>query len=243
MTRAHPATPAARIAPRLALGVAAATLAAAGCSTDTHTYKSTQLAPKTVDLVYIGTGETAWTYEIPAGQMLTLDFDRKGEINGFRAPDTPPTSVEWFTVPLNTKVGIDGTPKKSKALQSDTVDLTGAPVKIVLSLRDEANADGIPTATGVPGLNVPPPQDLPEPTVDDADAGEAGLTVEEQISVPDPSFEVQDVTPERQTQPVPEPELDNPNAANSGAGDDSELLEVIESGLGSKPNPATDPTK
>lgn len=231
-----------RVAPCLALGLAAAAFAATGCSSDTHTYKSTRLAPITVDLVYINSGETAWTYEVPAGQMLTLDFDRKGEVDGFRAPAAPATSVDWFTVPLDTKVGLDGNPKRSKALQSDKVDLSGQPVKIVLSLRQQSESDDIPTTTGVDGLDVPPPQDLPEP--EQVDGGE--LTLEEQIGTSEP-----EATDAIQTPDTPAPadadlaadDADINNAAQSGSGDDSELLEVLESGLGSKPNPATNPTK
>lgn len=94
---------------------AAVTLAGAaglpGCSTyqpgcsgfadDAHTYYSLPLEPKTVTLVDTRTGQTLWTYEIPANRQLTLRFYED------QSPDTPgtPAKLYWQEFDIGTKQG------------------------------------------------------------------------------------------------------------------------------------------
>lgn len=43
-------------------------------SIDRHTYVSRPLEPKTINLIDTRTGETLWTYEIPVGRKLSIQF-------------------------------------------------------------------------------------------------------------------------------------------------------------------------
>lgn len=77
------------VSSRLAiLGAAALTAAAGGCYTeggqmmsiDRFTYKSTPAQPKTITLVDTRTGEQIWSYDVPVGQRLSMQFyDGKSE--------------------------------------------------------------------------------------------------------------------------------------------------------------------
>ena len=65
----------------LSAGLAVAAISA-GCwteggvpiSLDRYTYKSTPTQPKTITLVDIRTGEQIWSYDIPVGKRLSLQF-------------------------------------------------------------------------------------------------------------------------------------------------------------------------
>ena len=143
----------------LALGVAGASLI--GCSSDTHTYRSTYVVPKTVGIAYVETGETIWAMDVPAGQNLTLEFDRDGQVDGFRTPAVPATEMEWYTTPLSAKLGFDGAPSKGKSLDSGVVELTGRPVKINVLLRPRDTVDDLPVADT--SLEVEPIDEPPAP--------------------------------------------------------------------------------
>lgn len=117
-----------------ALAVGAASLI--GCSADRHTFSSTQMAPKSVDVTYIQSGETAWTYDIPPGQKLTLEFTRPGQFNGFKMPKGPADGMKWYLTGLGAGNDLSGHPGKFGAEDSGEIDLTGEPVQINVSLRD-----------------------------------------------------------------------------------------------------------
>jgi len=67
---------------RAIFGAAVLTLAAlSGCTThESHRFQSRPHVPQTVSLVDTATGETVWTYEIPVGQELTVEFRRSNSI-------------------------------------------------------------------------------------------------------------------------------------------------------------------
>ncbi|MEM8781402.1 MAG: hypothetical protein AAGE65_00980 [Planctomycetota bacterium] len=172
-------------APAAALTLGAASLV--GCTADRHTFSSTPLAPKGVDVTYIQSGETAWSYDIPAGQKLTLEFTRDGQFSGFKVPRTPATAMEWYISDLGTGDDISGHPGKFGAQDSGSIELTGAPIQINLRLLDVDTPDDTPAPIEV----VPPPP----PAIDDADEVPAPPpTVEEApVEIPAPEPMIEDV--------------------------------------------------
>ena len=155
----------------LALGAAALT----GCTADRHTFSSTPMAPKSVDLTYIQSGETAWSYDIPAGQKLTLEFTRDGQFSGFSVPNTPAESMKWYTSDLNEGNDMSGHPGKSGASESGEIELTGEPVQINLRLRSADAPDDTPAPIEV----VPPPPAVEEVVVEEAEVVPPPPVVEE----------------------------------------------------------------
>lgn len=64
-----------RLAPAvLALGLAAGISGCTGNSDDRFEYVSTAYSPKTLSVVDVRTDETIWTYEVPVGSELRLNF-------------------------------------------------------------------------------------------------------------------------------------------------------------------------
>ena len=111
-----------RIAPLLLVVIA---VCLTGCSKDVHTFYSSAHLPTNITLVNTLTDEPVWVKEIPVGQTLTLDFDRKGEDESQRVEDKPATKMKWE---------LFGNPD-SGPVDSDTLDLDGQPVMIQVSYR------------------------------------------------------------------------------------------------------------
>ncbi len=159
-----------------ALGVALSATLVIGCSADRHTYRSTPTAPKSVAVTYVQSGDTAWSYDIPVNQALTIEFDREGQFNGFNAPNTPATEMSWYTTDLAAGRSLDGNPSKNKSNQSGTVALSGQPVQIEVSVRDASAVatelqplDAVPAPPAVEEPEeVPAPPAVEEPAVEDA---------------------------------------------------------------------------
>ncbi|MEM9419692.1 MAG: hypothetical protein AAGA25_11675, partial [Planctomycetota bacterium] len=79
-----------------------AVLVFTGCSKDRHVYRSTAVAPKSVSIVSVETGNTLWTKNVPIGEQLLLDFSRKGKGGEeWRSPNIPADKVEWETWTLD----------------------------------------------------------------------------------------------------------------------------------------------
>ena len=131
---------------------------AIGCSADRHTYRSTLTSPKSVSVTYVNSGDTAWSYDIPTGEQLTLEFKRPGQFNGFKSPNVPATSMVWYTTELAAGRTLGGNPGKGKADDSGKVELSGQPVQINLSLRDASDESSMPAALDA----VPAPPAAPE---------------------------------------------------------------------------------
>lgn len=64
-----------------------------GYSSDTFTYISTEYSPKTVSLIDTRTGQTVWSYELPVGRQLVLEFI-KGDPNAV-ADHLNPDTLRW----------------------------------------------------------------------------------------------------------------------------------------------------
>lgn len=119
-------------------------LASSGCTTDRHTYISTEHSPKTLSLVDRVTEEAIWTADIPVGTKLVLDLDVKvGEDNLMLMKDGHPTRMRWW-LHRNTqkKVFHEGYYSSAEALDQGIVDLPGVPTKMILSLRPTPEAQG-----------------------------------------------------------------------------------------------------
>ena len=116
-----------------------ALLLVAGCSTDTHVFYSTATAPKSVDVRYVQSGETAWSMDIPEGHELELDFDRPGEGLFRRMPDTPARKMKWELRPVSTGTDGRGAPVDNPQKRSGTEELNGLPVQMDVTLRQDRN--------------------------------------------------------------------------------------------------------
>lgn len=168
----------------------AAVLAAAGltgCTADRHTFNSTQTAPKTVDITYVQTGETAWSYDIPAGQKLTLEFSRDGQFSGFKVPNTPADGMKWYLSSLGSGNDMSGHPGKFGAQDSGTVELTGAPIQMNVSVRDPLEPDDTP-----PPIEVVPPPVLELEDVDEAPPPPPAPAMEDEVPAPPAMEEVEE---------------------------------------------------
>ena len=113
---------------------------AAGCSTDTHVFYSTATAPKSVDVRYVQSGETAWSMDIPEGHELELDFDRPGEGLFRRMPDTPAQKMKWELRPVSKGTDGRGNAVDDPQKRSGTEELNGLPVQMDVTLRQDGSA-------------------------------------------------------------------------------------------------------
>lgn len=113
---------------------------ATGCSTDTHPFLSTATAPKSVDVRYVQSGETAWSMDIPEGHELTLNFDRPGEGMFRSIPNLPATKMEWELKRVATGTDDRGRPVDNEQSDSGTVDLNGLAVQMDVRLRTPGGA-------------------------------------------------------------------------------------------------------
>ncbi|MEM6853520.1 MAG: hypothetical protein AAF593_03840 [Planctomycetota bacterium] len=103
-----------------------AVLVFTGCSQDRHVYRSTALAPKSVSLVSIETGNTLWTKNVPVGEQLLLDFSRKGKGGEeYSSPNIPADKVKWETWTLDAIARYGSKMKGGKKIDSGSVDLPG----------------------------------------------------------------------------------------------------------------------
>lgn len=74
-----------------------------GNSSDSFTYVSTEYQPKTVSLVDTRTGQAIWSYEIPVGRELVMEF-YQGEIATARDHLNPDT-LRWDDFEAGTYFG------------------------------------------------------------------------------------------------------------------------------------------
>lgn len=176
-----------RTAGRLA-ALALAVLVFVGCSADRHTYRSTPTAPKSIAITYVQSGETAWAYDIPIGQQLTLEFKRAGQFNGFVAPKTPATSMNWYVSGLDENSNSTGHPGRYGADKSGEVAFNGQPNQINVSIRkpgEDELEDGLDAVPAPPALDVeevPAPAEVEAPEVPEApEAAEDVMQAEEAV--------------------------------------------------------------
>jgi hypothetical protein len=97
-------------------------------------YESTRHTPMSVDLRNQRTREIIWSYDIPAGQQLVIDFD---EGTGSEREGPGPDTMRWGVMPMGTSY---------KSLNSSIQVPTAA--ERVLEPRIRANADIPEQASG-----------------------------------------------------------------------------------------------
>ncbi len=68
-------------------------------SNDRYVYESTRDVPMSVDLRDRRTNQIIWTYDVPAGQQLVIDFD-EGDGSEYQKPGDD--IMRWGTMPLGT---------------------------------------------------------------------------------------------------------------------------------------------
>lgn len=95
----------------LATALMGSALLLAGCwtpggrpwSDDSYTYVSTEWQPQTISLIDTRTGQTVWSYEVPVGRQLVMQF-----YEGSRetAPDyLNPDTLAWDDFPAGQHLG------------------------------------------------------------------------------------------------------------------------------------------
>jgi hypothetical protein len=69
---------------------------------DRFVYESTRDLPMTVRLRDQRSGEVIWSFDIPEGQQLVIDFD---EADGYEQEGPGPDTMRWASMPLGTHFG------------------------------------------------------------------------------------------------------------------------------------------
>lgn len=123
--------------PLLATVCLLAVLVFTGCSQDRHVFRSTALAPKSVSIVSVETGNTLWTKDVPVGQQLLLDFSRKNKGGEqWSSPNIPADKVKWEIWTLDAIARYGSKMKGGKKLDSGTVKLPGQMITINVDILD-----------------------------------------------------------------------------------------------------------
>ncbi|MEM8737815.1 MAG: hypothetical protein AAGG38_04965 [Planctomycetota bacterium] len=123
--------------PFSALACAAVLLLAVGCSQDRHVFRSTALAPKSVSLVSVETGNTLWTKNVPPNQQLLLDFSRGGRgFEEYSSPDVPADEVKWQLWSLDATTRFGTRRNGGKVLDRGSETLPGEAFTIKLTVLD-----------------------------------------------------------------------------------------------------------
>ena len=157
----HPLPVASRL---VGLGLSAAvTLSAfAGCSADRAVYPSTEFRPARVEVVDTLNDETLWVMDVPPGQKLVIDFDRRSGLNkeweAWEAPADAPTNLEWRLYPLKARKLFTSGYYMGSPLNEGSVDLGGVPVMV--------NLQTLPRESGPPVAEPMAPETTPQPAAD-----------------------------------------------------------------------------
>ncbi len=94
-------------------------------STNRYEYASTPNLPTNIKLVDTYSGDVFWQRELPVGQTVIIDLDRKGEIELMKVSGRPATKVSWK---------IYG-PDLDQPIEKGTKELPGIPVMLKISYR------------------------------------------------------------------------------------------------------------
>jgi len=179
----------------VALGFAAV---ASGChfSQDQHSFPSTMMEPKTVEIVDVPRDEVIWAMDIPVGQKLIIDLDRGDRAEVFRSSDRPAETMFWQLFDLPRRGHTKG------PLREQLVQLEGRPIRIEWYIREPGEQ---PTAM-LGGPLAEPTGEAAQPAEEDGDEFEP---------LPSPTTQPQQPLP---TQPAEEPATDD-DAGGEGTGE------------------------
>jgi hypothetical protein len=121
-----------------------------GCTAaDKHDYYSTVNQPTSVTLIDTYRGEEVWSMDIPVNHKLSFDF--KGNVPGNGGSGAiASSSVSWKLNEVSDKPKLSGHGKTGKLVKSDTVDLTGKRVRMLVHYRTSPEMPGSIDAAPVP---------------------------------------------------------------------------------------------
>ncbi len=94
-------------------------------STDKYEFDSTIYRPVTITLQETYSKSTIWKKEIPPGDALVIDLDRKGENELVSISGNPATSVKWWLYG----------PDRGEPIAKGSKTLSGMPVRLVYNIR------------------------------------------------------------------------------------------------------------
>ncbi len=144
-------------------------------STDRYEYASTPNLPTNIKLVDAYSGDVFWEREIPVGQTLIINLDRKGEMELLSVSGRPATKVTWK---------IYG-PDLNKPLEKGQKELPGIPVMLKVGYRPapeypadyspskpvaKRKAPGTATVSDVPAPEAAKPGEVAELRKDELEA-------------------------------------------------------------------------
>ncbi len=138
---------------------------AAGCrSNDEHTYKSHVYRPTTVTVVKTPSQEPIWSYDVPGGYVMALDFDSdtRPQRNYVGGPN--PTQMNWAL--YGPETGDVWGVRTESPVATDVVAMPGTTVAILVTYREP----DAPAATTV---------EMPPTDVEVSDQGVTPVTPEE----------------------------------------------------------------
>lgn len=125
----------------LSAAMLAGSLAAGGCwteggrgySNDSYTYISREWEPKTISVIDTRTGQAVWSYEVPVGRQLMMEFFA----GGGTVPGMP-DELKWSDYPAGMRFG----------LLDNSVSVPSANVRRVdMKLRPVPEAEKIATSS------------------------------------------------------------------------------------------------
>ena len=152
----------------LVVGVSAMMMLGGCWSADRSAYKSTPFSPKSVTVVDATTFEAIWTYDIPVGHTLVVDYEPSKQTKS-------PTKMNWTLYKGDDQDLAQNYPDAFTKEASGSVKLPGGPVKTDVVMRASPEAPG----TKPPALESAPAPATSEPAMDEP--GESGASVDEQI--------------------------------------------------------------
>jgi len=135
MLTAHRLIPTRLIISTVALAVCATATLVAGCrSDDRHLYQSHTSYPTTLTVVKTPSQEPVWSYDIPAGYHMILDFDSDHQAQRNYPGGPVPTEMNWALYSPTTKhfyLAADEGP-----VATDVVAMPGTTVAIKVTYRE-----------------------------------------------------------------------------------------------------------
>ncbi|QDU32149.1 hypothetical protein KS4_01780 [Poriferisphaera corsica] len=113
-----------------------------GCSSlDRHVYESTPTSLKTITVVKKPSGEPIWSYDVPSGYRLVMDFNTDEQVsNKANSHSVIPTQMSWKLI-KGDEDDLTGLYMMTHAEESDVVALPGTPIQMVVSLRSASGEE------------------------------------------------------------------------------------------------------
>ncbi|MFI4861162.1 MAG: hypothetical protein ACIAXF_10815 [Phycisphaerales bacterium JB063] len=122
-----------------------------GCasySEDRATYHSTYMSPKTVSVIDVLTDETVWSYDVPPGHVLMVEFDvDTGRLESIRQERGEPTRMEWALYPESAGRSLLRKQHfRGSSVERGTHDLDGRPVRLEMTVGKPVSPEALSPA-------------------------------------------------------------------------------------------------